>query len=118
MQPLYDVWKFTRDRMAPCYNDLTDEQLRWRPHSNAHSIGELLYHCAGAENYWASRMTGRNPHETPFGDKLDKAVRDGFLIDGISSPFKDDDMKLALIEKALAFSGEALTPILQNPTDE
>ena len=118
MQPMYDVWQFTRVRLEPAYKDLNENQLLWRPHSAAHNIGELLYHMAGAEHYWASRMTGRDPRESPFGEKLDSAVREGFLIDGTLSPFKDEDMKMPLIEKALQYSGDALAPILKDPTDE
>src|SRR4051812_39883754 len=44
MQSLFDTWQFTRDRLKPAYQDLTEEQLLWRPHDQAHSIGELLYH--------------------------------------------------------------------------
>ena len=117
MQPLYDAWKFTRDRLDQAYKDLNEYQLLWRPHAQAHNIGELLYHMAGAEHYWASRMTDRDPRATPLEEKLDKAVREGFLIDGTSSPFTDEEMKLPLIEQALEFSGRALTPILQSPTE-
>ena len=44
MNPLLDVWQFTRDRLAPAYQDLSEDQLKWRAHKDAHSIGELLYH--------------------------------------------------------------------------
>ena len=118
MNALLDVWQFTRDRLGPCYQDLNDEQLRWRAHPGAHSIGELLYHMAGAEHYWAARMTGKDPHDTPWGEKLDRAVREGFLLEGTRSPFTDDDMKLPLIEEALAYSAAALRPILENPSKE
>jgi len=118
MQPFYDIWQFTRERMKPSYQDLNEEQLRWRPHPNAHSIGELLYHCAGAEHYWATRMSDRDPRATSWEEKLDKAVREGFLIDGTSSPFTDEDMSLPLIEQALEFTGLELTPILKEPTDK
>lgn len=116
MSAFADIWRFTRERMEPCFKDLTEEQLLWRPHGQAHNIGEILYHVAGAEHYWASRMTGRDPHASELEAKLDRAVREGFLLDGTSSPFTDEDMKLPLIEKALEFSGAALEPILQNPT--
>src|SRR5262245_35158876 len=61
MQPLRDAWKFTRDRLDQSYQDLTEKQLIWRPHPDAHSIGEILYHVAAAEHYWAARLTDQNP---------------------------------------------------------
>ena len=118
MNPILDIWQFTRDRLNPAYQDLSEAQLLWRPHPDAHNIGERVYHMAGAEHFWASRMTDRDPRATPFEEKLDKAVREGFLIDGTSSPFADEEMKLPLLNKALEFSGAALKPILENPTEK
>jgi len=118
MSHLCEVWQFTRERLDQSYKDLTRDQLLWRPHENAHSIGELLYHMAGAEHFWASRMTDRDPHATPYEERLDKAVREGFLLEGTLSPFAPEDMELHLIDKALEFSGSALRPILENPTEK
>lgn len=118
MHALLDVWQFTRDRLKPSYEDLTEDQLLWRPHPEAHNIGELLYHMAGAEHFWAARLSGRDPHATEWEAKLDRAVREGFLIEGSSSPFEAEDMKMPLIEQALEFSETSLRPILENPTQE
>ena len=118
MRSFYDIWQFTRDRLKPAYEDLTEEQLTWRPHAQAHNIGELLYHMAGAEHFWAARLSERDPRATEWEAKLDRAVREGFLIEGTSSPFTDEDMKLSLIEQALEFSGLSLRPILENPTEK
>lgn len=118
MQSFLDIWQFTRDRLAPAYQDLTEEQLCWRSHDQAHNIGELLYHMAGAEHFWAARMSETDPHDTPWGEKLDKAVREGFLLEGTLSPFGQEDMKLPLIEKALDYSYKSLKPILENPTEK
>ena len=118
MRPLLDAWQFTRDRLAPAYQDLNEEQLLWRPHAAAHNIGELLYHMAGAEHYWATRLSERDPRATEWEEKLDRSVREGFLIDGTSSPFGPEDMKMPLIEQALEFTAFELKPILENPTSK
>jgi uncharacterized damage-inducible protein DinB len=116
VNPIFDIWNFTRLRLDPAYRDLTEEQLLWRPHAAAHNIGELVYHMAGCEHYWAARMSDRDPRANAWEEKLDIAVRDGFLIDGTSSPFTPEEMKLPLLEEALEFTGQELTPILQAPT--
>jgi uncharacterized damage-inducible protein DinB len=117
MQPLRDAWKFTRDRLDQSYMDLSEEQLCWRPHPDAHSIGEILYHIAAAEHYWASRMTDKNPAGDAWETRLESAVRDGFLREA-PCPFKDDEMTQELLSKALKRTGEELEPILANPSQK
>jgi hypothetical protein len=73
---------------------------------------------AGAEHYWATRMTDRDPRANPWEEKLDKAVREGFLLDNTSSPFGPEDMKPDLVAKALDCSYTSLKPIIENPTQE
>jgi hypothetical protein len=53
MTQFAEVWHFTRARLEQAMQGLTHEQMCWRPHSEAHTIFELLYHIAGAEYYWA-----------------------------------------------------------------
>src|SRR5947199_7374356 len=118
MHSFLDVWQFTRERLDQAYKDLSEEQLAWRPHGDAHSIGELVYHMAGAEHYWATRMSNRDPRSTEWEAKLDRSVREGFLLEGTAPPFGPEDMKLSLLEKALEFSASELRPILENPTEK
>ena len=118
MHPFADAWKFTRERLAQAYQDLNEEQLLWRPYHGAHNTGELIYHMAGAEHYWATRMTERDPRATEWEAKLDRAVREGFLREGTSSPFGPEEMKMELLDKALEFTGLELGPILENPTQK
>lgn len=112
MHGLLDTWLFTRERLRPAYADLSQEDLLWRPFDGAHSIGELLYHIAGAEHYYATRIDGRDPAATEWERKLDRAVIDDFLAEG-EAPFGPQDMQPDLIEKALQFSASELRPILQ-----
>jgi uncharacterized damage-inducible protein DinB len=112
---LLDTWLFTRERLRPSYSDLGHEDLLWRPFEGAHSIGELLYHIAGAEHYYAARISGRNPAGTDWEAKLDRAVVDDFLAEG-KTPFGPDDMHPQLVEQALEFSALEIRPILENPT--
>jgi uncharacterized damage-inducible protein DinB len=117
MHSLLDVWLFTRERLKPAYKDLTEQQLLWRPHADAHNIGELLYHIAGAEHYYACRISERNPRSSEWEEKLDRAVTDGFLRE-LSVPVADEDMKMDLIEQALEFTALEIRPILETPTEK
>ena len=117
MRDLADVWLFTRARLRQTLADLTDEQMLWRQHSDGHSIGEYLYHIAGAEHYWASRMSGRHPSGTEFEGKLDGAVLYGFLREG-EFPFGEADMTKAKAEAALAFTYERIKPVFEEPRPE
>ncbi len=116
MSEFSEVWLFTRSRLDQSIAGLTSEQMAWRPHPAAHSIYELLYHIAGAEYYWASRLGGQPP-EGEFERRLDRAVIEGFLQDG-SFPIGPEDMNPLAVQSALQFSFDKLHPIIEHPSDE
>lgn len=111
------VWKFCRERLHQAVSDLTDEQVRWRPHPDAHTICELLYHMAGAEHYFWARLTGSDPAATPYEAKLDAAVRDNFLREA-EFPFGPDEQTKEKALAALEFSAAQIGPVIENPTEE
>lgn len=117
MHALGDVWKFTRFRLTQSIQDLTDEHMRWRPHENCHSIGELIYHIAGCEHYWAVRINAVDPASDEYQTKLDSAARDGFLREA-PSPFSEPEMTRELIDQALEYTYNEIAPIYQDPTQE
>ncbi len=115
MSDLYDVWRFTRQRLSQAIDGLSDNQVTWRQHERSHTIAEILYHIAGAEHYWAARLHGQNPARTDYEGKLDLAVKDGFLRDG-HSPFDDAEMTVAGCLAALEFTEVEIEPVLSSPT--
>lgn len=115
MHPLADVWKFTRVRLLESHPDLNDEQLQWRPHENAHSIAEILFHIAGCEHYWASRLLGRDPNEGELESKLEQAARDGFLREA-PCPFPPSEHRREEVDRALAFGEAEMASVIENPT--
>jgi uncharacterized damage-inducible protein DinB len=117
MQSLNEIWRFTRERLKPAYQDLSDEQLCWRPHDEAHSIAEIVYHIAGAEHYWATRLSQRDSRATEWEDKLDRAVIEGFLKEA-PCPFEPHEMTKELLDQALEFTGFEVLPLLENPTEK
>lgn len=117
MAQLADIWRFTRDRLRQSFDGLSDEQMAWRCPNGGHTVFEYLFHVAGAEHYWASRLTGRDPAATELEAKLDRAVIDNFLEEG-GCPFGEDEMNRAAVEGALKFAFESLDPVIDNPSDE
>lgn len=117
MSDLGSVWLFTRSRLAPAHEGLTARQLLWQPYVSGHCIAEYLLHIAGAEHYWAARLTGREPAATEFEAKLDRAVIDGFLEDR-PFPFASYELTRDTIERALAFTFDEIKPVFDTPTPE
>lgn len=112
-----EVWRFTRDRLRPACADLSHEQLLWRPNADAHCIYEYLYHIAGAEHYWAARMSGSDPRADALTELLDRSVREGFLADG-PCPCMALPPDQKSVEHALSFAFDELAPIIDEPTPE
>lgn len=110
------VWLFTRSRLSASWEDLDELELSWRPSRVNHSIGELLIHIAGAEHYWAKRLSGITDSDE-FSQKLDHSVRQGFLVDG-EFPFSADEINRELISRALEKSYQEIEPIMSNPSTE
>lgn len=117
MSPYGEVWRFTRERMAPSYLDLSPAQLRWRPTADARSIGEMLYHVAGAEHWFGCRLRGIDPNSTDYDARLDRSVRAQFINDD-PFPFEDVDMNVPMIESALQHTDGIVRPVLENPSQE
>lgn len=117
MNDLAQVWHFTRVRLAQAIEGLTDEQVQWRPYEGAHNIGEMLYHIAGVEWYWAHRMTGSPPEPQSWEVRLDKAACDGFLNDS-PCPFQTNELTVEKTTQALQFAFERLKTLIENPTPE
>jgi uncharacterized damage-inducible protein DinB len=114
---LHAVWLFTRQRLGPAHEGLTAQQLLWQPYVSGHCISEYLLHIAGAEHYWASRLTGRDPAATEFEGRLDRAVIDGFLADR-PFPFPGYELTRDVVEQALAFTFAEVRAIFENPTQQ
>lgn len=115
MTDFAQVWHFTRFRLNEAIHDLSDAQLCWRLRENSHTIGEIVYHIAGAEHYWGTRLSSKSPDANEYDARLDSAVHDGFLREG-GSPFAESEMTAAGIQKALSQSFEELKPVIESPT--
>lgn len=114
MSELGDVWRFTRARLDQAIEGLTPHQLAWRPFPEVHSIGEIVYHVAACEHYWAARLMERNPASSEHHARLERAVHDGFLREG-ASPFPAEEMTPHALRAVLDETAAELEPIMEAP---
>lgn len=114
MQPFYDIWKFTRERLEGAVEGLSEAQAAWRPHAKAHSTTEMLYHVAGAEHWMGCRLLGLDPEATERDAKIDRSVRASFITDD-PFPFGPGEATLADARAALEETARLVEPLLREP---
>jgi uncharacterized damage-inducible protein DinB len=117
MNDLAAVWRFTRYRLQQALEGLSDAQMSWRPFAEGHNIFEYVYHIAGCEHYWAARLNGDDPAATEFVAMLDRAAKEGFLIEG-ACPMSGEEMSGVAVRRALEISRNEIEPVYENPTPE
>jgi hypothetical protein len=110
-----EVWTFTRGRLEQAYQDLSDAQLRWRPHPESHCIGEMVYHVAGVEIWFGLQMS--DTKRTAELAKLSEAARASYIT-GDPFPFDDSDMTKQALDAALETAYEVVGPVIENPSSE
>ncbi len=116
MSAYQEIWKFTRERLDQAFQDLNDEQLRWRPFEGGHNIGEMIFHIAGVEAWFATRFLEMVPN-SPDEMRLISAARDSFITE-VESPFADNEMTVEFLKETLAKTSQMIEPILANPKPE
>jgi len=79
MNGYLETWRFTRVRLAPSWEDLTDAQLAWKSPEGEGPIGDILAHIAGCEHFLGKRLLGEDPRATERDTKLDDSARAVFL---------------------------------------
>ncbi len=114
---LVEYWLFGRRRLETAVEGLSDAQAEWRMHDSAHSVIEIVYHLAGAEQYWWKRMKPAPDSDPHFDPKLESAVFDGFLRDG-ACPFGGEENSLKQCLNVYQRTGGLIRPILELPTRE
>jgi hypothetical protein len=51
------------EQVRACLDQLTEEQIWWRPNEASNSIGNLVLHLAGSINHFLNRAVGGFPYE-------------------------------------------------------
>jgi uncharacterized damage-inducible protein DinB len=106
------IYKISRGRMMQAIEGLSDEQLRWRPHSDANSIFQMLMHVAGGELFFASRLLDKQLTEEE--KRIERCARDKVINDE-PFPFSDEEASLALLTSALDRSNAMVQPMMDDP---
>ena len=90
-------------RLLRCVDELTDEDLWWRPAEEANSAGNLILHLAGNVNQWINSGLGGKPdHRNRASEFAERGpVPRGELIDRISAVVREAGDTLARFDPAL-----------------
>jgi hypothetical protein len=106
------TWRLTRGRFDDTVKGLTQEQLNWRLHPGALTIGEMVVHVAGVEVFFIRQLTDTPVDE--FGQKVSDASTEGVVND---NPFPISPVELTpeLAERALALARLMVESTLANP---
>lgn len=109
------AWELTRGRFINEIKDLNQEQLNWRLHPGALTIGEGAIHVAGVEIYFASQIRD----ETPDGlaARIARSGVDGVVNDS-PFPFTPEEITPELVMEALEIGRSLVEPVITNPTEE
>lgn len=101
--------------MRHAYDGLTDDQLAWTCPETGLSIAQLLYHVAGSEHYWGTRLAGRPADETEFEARLDSFALPRFLES--NEALAPDELNRESVEKVLAHTYELFRSVVGAPVD-
>lgn len=115
MSDFSSAWTLSRSRFIESFSDLNHEQLNWKVHSHALTIGQMALHVAGVEFSFASQLTDRqlSPHEM----RLKEAATNGVVNDH-QFPFQPEEITLDSISDALDLSKSVVEPIITDPSEE
>jgi hypothetical protein len=111
----FDTWDLTRKRFVKEIDGLTAEQLNWRIHPKALTIGESALHTFGVEVSFISQLTGASLDE--FGAKIKSCSVDGVINDN-PFPFTSSDIDPEVVAKAERFAFSLVEPVITDLTDE
>jgi hypothetical protein len=112
MNGFADTYKISHARMLQVIEGLSDEQLRWRPHSAALSIFEMFMHVAGGEMFFAARLLGRTLSAEE--SRIESCARDRVINDR-PFPFSDSEGSLGLLMESLQRTHELVQPMMEDP---
>jgi hypothetical protein len=115
MSDFAETWNLCRQRFLDEIAELSDEQLRWKLHDNALSIGQMALHVAGVEIYYCNQMLGTTP--TADVAKLVAATADGVSNDR-AFPFADAEINAILVSESLRVSKSFIEPQITSPSEE
>ncbi|MDI9641187.1 hypothetical protein QPK87_05880 [Kamptonema cortianum] len=115
MSDFATAWELCRGRFVASIQNLTPDQLNWRLHKDALTLGEAAFHFAGAEVNFAQQLTGQDLDE--FGKKLRAAALDG-VVNEEKPPFSPEETTWELVKKALDYGEAIMGPLVRSASPE
>lgn len=115
MSDFGETWRLVRGRFDDAVKGLSADQLNWRLHSDALTIGEMALHVAGVEVSFITQLKG----ETAEGDleRLKVAATEG-VINETGFPFAPDEIDAAKVDWALSVSRKMVEEMIDELTPE
>lgn len=107
-------WTLSRGRFNAELEGLSAEQLNWRLHPNALTIGEMALHVAGVEVSFLSQLLGTAL--SPLHARIKAAATEGVVNDH-PFPFAAEEITPTLVAEALADARAMVEPVIGNPSD-
>lgn len=108
-------WRICRPRFLEAISGLSAEQLNWRLHDQALTLGETALHVAGVEVSFATQLTGAPINE--FLARVKACATDG-VVNEKSFPFASEEISPDLVSQAMEEAKAMAEPLLDHPTPE
>jgi len=110
-----ETWRLIRKRFDDAVLDKNDEQLNWRMHPNALTLGEMAIHVAGVELSFYSQL--KDVSTEGDLDRVRRAATDGSVND-LPFPFSPDEITTERVKWALDTVRELTAQIIDDTTEE
>lgn len=109
MTDLLATYQLSRGRFDQAVLDLNEEQLNWRLHRDALTIGEMALHIAGVEVGYTAQMKDQLAEQD---EKLAQCATEGVVND---NAFPYDRISPELVKESLGRSKQITEEILSDP---
>lgn len=110
-----ETWELVRQRFDDAVSGLSAEQLNWRLHDGALTIGEMAVHVAGVEVSFVSQLLGEATEG--LRDRVRAAATDGVVNDR-PFPFTSDELTPSFVDQCLEDARSYAGPVITGPSDE
>jgi hypothetical protein len=115
MSDFFEAWALSRGRFDSAVSGLRHDQLSWRIHPGALTIGEMAAHVAGVEVYFASQLKREEPEG--LAARVAAAATDGVVNDR-SFPFAPDELTPEGLDEILALGRAEIGPLIKAASPE
>jgi hypothetical protein len=108
-------WALSRKRFLDEISGLTSEQLNWKLHPDALSIGEMAIHLAGVEVMFGSQLSGASLDER--ASRIKNAATQG-VVDSQPFPYSASEITPDLVAETLEVGRTYWEPLITEASPE